>query len=70
MYEIQFHPANIRKQVRYHFLSRKGFRWLVAACAVLVLVLVAGTFLAPFGVRSLLLTGQLHSLSQQHHLQH
>ena len=70
MYEIQFHPANIRKQVRYHFLSRKGFRWLVAACAVLVLVLVAGTFLAPFGVRSLFLTGQLHSLSQQHHLQH
>ncbi len=70
MYEIQFHPADIRQQVRYYFLSRKGFRWLLAACAVLVLVLVAGTILAPLGVRSLLLTGRLHSLSQQHHLQH
>jgi murein DD-endopeptidase MepM/ murein hydrolase activator NlpD len=70
MYEIQFHPANIRKQVRYHFLSTKGFRWLVVVWAVLVMVLAAGTILAPLGVRSLFLTGQLHSLTQQHHLQH
>jgi murein DD-endopeptidase MepM/ murein hydrolase activator NlpD len=69
MYEIQFHPADIRKQVRYHFLSRKGFRWLVVVWAILVMVLAAGTILAPLGVRSLLLTGQLHNLSQQHHLQ-
>ena len=69
MYEIQFHPADIRKQVRYHFLSRKGFRWLVVVWAVLVMVLAAGTILAPLGVRSLLLTGQLHNLSHQHHLQ-
>ncbi len=70
MYEIQFHPANIRKQVRYHFLSTKGFRWLVVVWAVLVMVLAAGTILAPLGVRSLLLTGQLHSLTHQHDLQH
>ncbi len=34
MYEIQFHPADIRKQVRYYFLSRRGFRWLVSAAGV------------------------------------
>ncbi|MGD9252813.1 MAG: M23 family metallopeptidase [Holophagae bacterium] len=70
MYEIQFHPADIRKQVRYYFLSRKGFRWLVVLWAVLVLVLAAGTVLAPLGVQSLLLTGRLHTQAQQHRLQH
>ena len=70
MYEIQFHPADIRKQVRYHFLSRKGFRWLVAASAILVVVFAAGAVLAPLGLQSLLLSGQLHSLSQQHGTQH
>ena len=70
MYEIQFHPADIRKQVRYYFLSRKGFRWLVVLWAVLVVVLAAGTILAPLGVQSLLLSGRLHTQSQQHRLQH
>ncbi|MCG6947659.1 MAG: M23 family metallopeptidase [Acidobacteria bacterium] len=70
MYEIQLHPADIRKQVRYYFLSRKGFRRLVALGVVLALVLVAGIVLAPLGIQSLLLTGKLHSLSQQHALQH
>ncbi len=69
MYEIQLHPADIRKQVRYHFLSRRAFRWLVAVLAVFAAVLAAGVVLAPFGVRSLLLSGRLHALSQQNDLQ-
>ena len=68
MYEIQYHPADIRKQVRYHFLSRKGFRLLVSGAAAVVLILVAGAILAPLGIRSLLMTGRLHALSQQHEL--
>lgn len=70
MYEIQFHPADIRKQVRYYFLSRRAFRWLVVAWAALILVLATGAVLAPLGLQSLLLTGRLHALGQQHELQH
>jgi murein DD-endopeptidase MepM/ murein hydrolase activator NlpD len=66
MYEIQYHPADIRKQVRYYFLSRKGFRFLVAGASVIVVLLALGAILAPFGIRSLLLTGRLHALTQQH----
>ena len=68
MYEIQYHPADIRKQVRYYFLSGKGFRLLVAAATLVALLLAAGAVLAPLGIRSLLLTGRLRSLSQQHGL--
>ncbi len=66
MYEIQYHPANIRKQVRYYFLSRKGFQLLVTGAALVGLVLAAGAVLTPLGIRSLLMTGRLHALSQQH----
>ncbi len=70
MYEIQIHPADIRKQVRYYFLSRKGFRWLTVFWAAIVLLLAAGAVLAPVGLQSLFQTGRLHTLSQQHELQH
>jgi len=69
MYEIQFHPADIRKQVRYYFLSRKGFRLLVTGAALIALLLASGAVLAPLGIRSLLMTGHLHTLTQQHDLQ-
>ena len=68
MYEIQFHPADIRQQVRYYFLSRRGFHWLVAAAVTLVLLLASGAALAPLGIRSLLLSGRLHGLKQQNEL--
>lgn len=69
MYEIQYHPADIRQQVRYYFLSGKGFRLLVSGVAVVALLLAAGAVLAPLGIRSLLMTGRLRVLSQQHVLQ-
>ncbi len=50
MYEIQFHPADIRKQVRYYFLSRLGTRWWWLAGGALVALLIAGAILAPIGV--------------------
>jgi len=68
MYEIQFHPADIRKQVRYYFLGRKGFRRVIALGVVAVLVLAAGLVLAPLGIQSLLLAGRLHALGQQHRM--
>jgi murein DD-endopeptidase MepM/ murein hydrolase activator NlpD len=69
MYEIQLHPADIRKQVRYYFLSRKGYRRLVGLGIVAGVVVAIGLVLAPLGIQSLLLSGRLHSLSQQHRLQ-
>jgi len=69
MYEIQFHPADIRKQVRYYFLSSQGMRWLWLAGAVLALLLIAGAVLAPIGIQSLLLTGRLRILNQQNQTQ-
>lgn len=69
MYEIQLHPADIRKQVRYYFLSRLGMRWLWLAGGALVVLLIAGAILAPIGVQSLLLTGRLRILDQQNQTQ-
>jgi len=69
MYEIQFHPADIRKQVRYYFLSRRGMRWLWLAGATLVLLLVSGAVLAPIGIQSLLLTGRLGFVEGQNQTQ-
>jgi murein DD-endopeptidase MepM/ murein hydrolase activator NlpD len=70
MYEIQFHPADIRKQVRYYFLSRRAFRWVVAAGSALGVLLLAGVLLAPLGIQALLLSGELRVLRQQNRLQH
>jgi len=69
MYEIQFHPADIRKQVRYFFLSRLGMRWLWFVGAMLSLLFIAGAVLAPIGIQSLLLSGRLRVLSQQNQTQ-
>jgi murein DD-endopeptidase MepM/ murein hydrolase activator NlpD len=69
MYEIQFHPADIRKQVRYYFVSHRAMRWLWFAAALLALLLVTGAVLAPLGVQSLLLTGRLRMLQQQNDTQ-
>jgi murein DD-endopeptidase MepM/ murein hydrolase activator NlpD len=69
MYEIQFHPADIRKQVRYYFLSHQGMRWLWLAGVLLALLLLAGIVLAPIGVQSLMLTGRLRVLNHQNQTQ-
>jgi murein DD-endopeptidase MepM/ murein hydrolase activator NlpD len=69
MYEIQFHPADIRKQVRYYFLSRQGMQWLWLAGAALALLLISGAILAPIGVQSLLMSGKLRILNQQNRTQ-
>lgn len=69
MYEIQFHPADIRQQVRYFFVSRRSFRWLMAAVCTVLLLLTAGTLLAPLGLQSLILSSELRVLRQQSSLQ-
>jgi murein DD-endopeptidase MepM/ murein hydrolase activator NlpD len=69
MYEIQLHPANIRRQVRYYFLSRRAFHWLAGALSGLALIVLAGIVLAPFALRTLLQRGELRALRQQHELQ-
>jgi len=70
MYEVQFHPADIRKQVKYFFLSRRSMRRLIWLCVVLVCLLITGLALAPLGIRSLLLSKDLHVKSHRNQLQH
>ncbi len=69
MYEVQFHPADIRKQVRYFFLTREAVRWIVAGAVLVALILVGGIVLAPLGIQSLLLESQLRLAEHQHRLQ-
>ncbi len=68
MYEIQFHPANIRKQVRYYFLSSRSARWILGLGIVLGLVAVAGLILAPQGIHAFFLDSKLHVLRHQNTL--
>ena len=70
MFEIQFHPADIRKPVRYFFLSRAGSRWLGVAAIVVAVTVIAGLALAPLGLQGLLLTteqGRLTHLNLLHY---
>lgn len=68
MYEIQVHPADISKHVRYYFLTRPTVRWLMSAVGLVCLVILVGLLLAPLGVRSLMISSELHVLTRQHHL--
>ncbi len=70
MFEIQFHPADIRKPVRYFFLSRAGARWIAVAAALLTIIVVAGLALAPLGLQGLLLTSHQTRLAHINRLHH
>jgi len=69
MYEIQFHPADIRKSVRYFFLSRTAVRWIIAGFFGAAVLLAAGLALAPLGIKSLLISSDLHILSHRKNVQ-
>ncbi|MCP4901526.1 MAG: M23 family metallopeptidase [bacterium] len=69
MYEVQFHPSDIRKQVKYFFLTRKTARRLAAGAAAGLLLLLAGLAFAPLGVQSLLVSSELRILGHQNNLQ-
>ncbi len=68
MFEIQFHPADIRKPVRYFFLSRAGARWLTMAAVVVAITVIAGLALAPLGLQGLLLTSEQSRLTHLNRL--
>ncbi len=70
MFEIQFHPADIRKPVRYFFLSRAGARWLTVAAILITIVVVTGLILAPLGLQGLLLTSDQTRLAHVNRLHH
>ncbi|NOZ80007.1 MAG: M23 family metallopeptidase [Acidobacteria bacterium] len=68
MYEVQFHPANIRKQVRYYFLSAKAARRIMALGVVLGVIMLVGVVLAPRGIEAFFLNSKLHVLEHQNQL--
>ncbi len=70
MFEIQYHPADIRKPVRYFFLSRTGARRVAIAGGLLAVVLVVGLALTPLGLQGLLVTSRLHHLETLNRMQH
>jgi len=55
MLEVQVHPEDVRRPVRYYFLPARAVTWAIAAAAVAVGLLVGGVVLAPRGVETLLL---------------
>lgn len=55
--------------MRYLLLSRRTSRWLVATGGALAVGVLVGFLVAPLGVESLLLTGDLEVLGQQRRLQ-
>lgn len=55
MFEIQFHPADIRRPVRYYFLSRSAARWVTVGVVLVGVIVIIGMALAPLGLQSLLL---------------
>jgi murein DD-endopeptidase MepM/ murein hydrolase activator NlpD len=69
VYEVQFHPADIRKQVRYMFLSRQAMRRIIGGTVLVAALLAVGVALTPVGVQSLLLTKDLHVLGNRNQVQ-
>lgn len=52
MFEIQYHPASIRKGVRFYFLSRRQVRRWLAGAAAVVAMTVSGLVVSPRGMGS------------------
>ncbi len=69
MYEIQFHPADIRKQVKYLFLTRRVARRVAIGGVACLAFLLTGLLLAPIGIQSLLVSSELRVLAHQSSLQ-
>lgn len=60
MIEIQIHPSDIRRRVRYVFLGRRGVAAGVVALAVIAALVVGSMFAAPSVIRRTLRSAQLH----------
>ncbi len=69
MYELQFHPADIRKKVRYFFVTPRLVRWFIVVGGTVGVTLVLGLAMLPFGVRSLMMSSELHLARHQNELQ-
>jgi murein DD-endopeptidase MepM/ murein hydrolase activator NlpD len=69
VYELQFHPADIRKKVRYAFVSPKQARWIAGLVVLAASVVVVGLALLPMGVQALMMASELHLARHQNELQ-
>lgn len=65
MIEIQIHPSDIRRKVRYYFLARRGVALSVCLLAVLCLMVVASMFVAPSVIRRTMRSAQLDEARSQ-----
>lgn len=59
MIEIQIHPSDIRRKVRYYFLGARGVAMAVGALAIVALVVVGSMLSAPSVIRRTMRSAQL-----------
>lgn len=62
MIEIQIHPSDIRRKVRYFFLDRKAVAFGTFALAVLLIVVIGSMAAAPSVIRRVYKTNHLYSM--------
>lgn len=65
LFELQYHPGDIRKSVRYVFLSRKHVTWAVLGLAGWLLLLVVAAAVTPAAVADALAARRYHGLVEE-----
>lgn len=63
--EIQIHPSDIRRKVRYIFLSRRQLAWIVGGVLTYLTFLVVCALVAPRVIRDLLQSNRYHALESE-----
>src|SRR5687767_13167076 len=69
MIEIQIHPSDIRRKVRYFFIGRRAVRSATVLLGGLLIFGVASMAAAPTVMRRVYKTNYLHSMRAEHRVQ-
>lgn len=69
MIEIQVHPSDIRRKVRYFFLNRRAVSFTVAGAALLMLLIFGSMIVAPSVIRRVYKTNFLRLMRNEHAVQ-
>ncbi len=69
MIEIQIHPSDIRRRVRYFFLDRRRVAIAIVALSVILAGLIGSMAAAPTVIRRVYKTNYLHTMRQEREIQ-
>jgi len=70
MIEIQVHPSDIRRKVRYYFLGRRGVLAAIGILSVILLFVVASMAVAPTVIRRVYKNNYLFAMREESAVQH